>query len=209
MSDRGRAATYDRRFVAALYDVDVRLTSRLIWGASVSSQARFMADVLRAGPALDVPAGTGLITAKALTMCDDAPLVVAVDLSRQVLLRARHRLAGRAVYVEADVEHLPFRDGAFGSAHSSNGFHLFRDTSRAAREIARTCRPRARVAATTWTDRGSVIARSYQRLLARLGHIEPPRPPEAHVSTLEAAGLITETSMVTGTLLQWTGHKRQ
>jgi ubiquinone/menaquinone biosynthesis C-methylase UbiE len=208
VSDRGRAGTYDRRFVAVLYDLDVRLTSRPIWGASVASQARLLSEVLETGPVLDVPAGTGLITAKAVASRERAALVVAVDLSRAVLLRARGRLGSRAVYVEADVSRLPFRAGAFAAAHSANGFHLFPDVSSAAQELERVCRPRGRVVVTTWTDRGHVVARFYQRLLARLGHVERPRAPETYVAVLEAEGLVTQAIKVTGTLLCWSGRAR-
>jgi ubiquinone/menaquinone biosynthesis C-methylase UbiE len=208
MADRGRASTYDRRWVPALYDLDVRLTSRLIWGASVASQARLLADMLTAGPLLDVPAGTGLITRKAVEGQTASPLIVAVDLSGQMLRRARRRLDARAVYVEADVTQLPFRDGAFAGAHSSNGFHLFPSPSLAAQELARVTRPGGRVVVTTWTDCGHLLARSYQRLLARLGHVEAPRSPAEHVETIEAAGMLTDARTVTGTLLQWKGRRR-
>lgn len=208
MTDRGRAETYDRRWVPELYDLDVRLTSRLLWGASVGSQARLLADVLTEGPVLDVPAGTGLITARAVRDKPSDALIVAVDLSGRVLRRARGRLGGRAVYVEADVGQLPFCDGAFAAAHSSNGFHLFPDTSMAAAELVRVTRPAGLLVVTTWTDRGHLLARAYQRLLARLGHVEIPRTPAHYVSTIEAAGGVTETQATTGTLLRWKGHRR-
>ena len=208
VGNRGRASTYDRRFVAALYDLDVRLTSRPIWGSSVSSQAQLMSEILAISPVLDAPCGTGLITARAIARHEPGSLVVAVDLSRTMLLRARRRLGDRAAYVEADIARLPFRDGAFAAAHSSNGFHLFPDITTATQELARVCRAGGRVIVTTWTDRGHVVARSYQRLLARLGHVEPPRAPDVYVSTLEAGGLTTETASVTGALLRWSGRRR-
>jgi ubiquinone/menaquinone biosynthesis C-methylase UbiE len=207
MADRGRAATYDRWWVPALYDLDVRFASRLVWGASVATQARLLADVLTEGPVLDVPAGTGLFTARAVRARRSDSLIVAVDLSGRVLRRARRRLGDRAVYVEADVGRLPFRDGTFAAAHSSNGFHLFPDTSTAAEELVRVTRPTGRLVVTTWTDRGHVVARWYQRLLARLGHVNVPRSPADHISTIEAAGGVTETHTTTGTLLQWEGRR--
>jgi ubiquinone/menaquinone biosynthesis C-methylase UbiE len=207
MADRGRASIFDRRWVPALYDLDVRLCSRSIWGASVASQARLLADLVTAGLVLDVPAGTGLFTGKALAGRPGGPLIVAVDLSGQMLRRARRRLGDRAVYVEADVAQLPFREGAFPAAHSANGFHLFPSPSLAAQELARVTRPGGRVVVTTWTDRGHLLARSYQRLLARLGHVETPRSPTDYVATIEAAGLLTDAHTVTGTLLQWKGTR--
>jgi ubiquinone/menaquinone biosynthesis C-methylase UbiE len=110
------------------------------------------------------------------------------------------------VYVEADVAQLPFRDGAFATAHSSNGFHLFPSPSLAAQELARVTRPEGRVAVTTWTDQGHLVARRYGRLLARLGHIEAPRSPATFLAMLDAVGMRTEESTVTGTLLRWQGR---
>jgi ubiquinone/menaquinone biosynthesis C-methylase UbiE len=195
--------------VAALYDLDIRLTSRVIWGVSLRTQAGLLAQTLRDGPVLDVPAGTGLVTAEALRSVEAPPLVVAVDLSRQMLLRSRSRLRHRAVFVEADVARLPFRDGAFAAAHSANGFHLFPDAASAAREISRVCRPGGKVVVTTWTDQGHLVARLYQRLLARLGHIERPRSPTHFRELFEGALLQTEKSQTTGTLLQWTGRRKR
>lgn len=207
MVDRGRAAIFDRWWVPALYDLDVRFASRLVWGASVASQARLLAEVLNEGPVLDVPAGTGLFTTRALRGRRNDSLIVAVDLSGRVLRRARRRLGDRAVYVEADVGHLPFRDGTFAAAHSANGFHLFPDVPRAAEELVRVTRPAGRLVITTWTDRGHVVARLYQRLLARLGHVNAPLSPAHHISTIEAAGGATDTHITTGTLLQWKGRR--
>lgn len=131
-----------------------------------------------------------------------------MDLSGRVLRRARRRLGDRAVYVEANVEQLPFRDGTFAAAHSSNGFHLFPNVSSAARELVRVTRPGGKLVVTTWTDGGHLLARWYQRLLARLGHVEIPRSPAEYVSTIEAAGGTTETEAITGTLLRWEGRRR-
>lgn len=231
MPGMGRAASFERPFVPALYDLDVRLTSRLIWGTSVRDQARFAAAVIdrATGPVLEVPVGTGLVTRKALrrraahrsarssqdstgvrgwTRPTGTPIVVAVDLSAAVLRRARRRLGDRAVYVQADVSHLPFRAGAFHAAHSGNGFHLFPDPTAAAAELARTTRPGGRVAITTWTDQGRWPARAYQRLLARLDVTDRPRSVDAYVRLFEGAGLVEHSSTVGGTLLRWRGERR-
>jgi ubiquinone/menaquinone biosynthesis C-methylase UbiE len=216
----GRAANFDRPLVPMLYDLDVRLTSRVVWGTSVTEQARFAARIIDAatGPVLEVPVGTGLITRKALRRsassrrplarsASSAPLLVAVDLSAAVLRRARRRLGRRAVYVRADVAHLPFRTGAFHGAHSGNGFHLFPDPEAAAAELARTTRPGSPVAITTWTDRGRRLARAYQRLLARLDVTGRPRSVDEHARLFTAAGLAEREATVGGTLLRWRGER--
>ena len=210
MPGMGRAAAYDRRFVPELYDLDVRLTSRIVWGTSVAEQARFAAAALDAAagaPVLEVPVGTGLVTAKALRRAGKRPPVVAVDLSGAVLQRARRRLGEQALYVRADVAHLPFRDGAFHAVHSGNGFHLFADREAAASELARTLRPGGLAAITTWTDRGRWLGRTYQRLLARIDVIDRPRTADEHVRTFTGAGLVERSSALGGTLLRWSGTR--
>ena len=195
MSDRGRAPVYDRPLVAALYDLDVRLTSRHLWGTSVADQVRFAREAIAAadgGAVLDLPVGTGLVLDAALPR--RAGLVVAVDLSRAMLRRARRRLGDRAVYVEADVAHLPFRPETFASCHSGNGFHLFADRAAAAAELSRTLQRGGHAAITTWTDQGSRVARAYQRALTNRGHIGTPVALGEHVRTFETAGLCQRSS---------------
>jgi ubiquinone/menaquinone biosynthesis C-methylase UbiE len=207
----GRAASYERPLVPALYDLDVRLTSRLVWGTSVADQARFAADAIDAaggGRVLEVPVGTGLVTAKALAAATTpgAP-VVAVDLSGAVLRRARRRLGDRAVYVRADVAQLPFRESTFHAVHSGNGFHLFPEPEAAAAELARTLRSGGSAAITTWTDQGGRLARAIQRLYARLDVTAPARTAADHAGTFARAGLVEQSSTMGGTLLRWCGHK--
>jgi len=256
MPGMGRAANFERPFVPALYDLDVRVTSRLVWGTSVAEQARFAAAVIggATGPVLEVPVGTGLVTRKALrasgrrsagsaarlagcrerrsgdpegaagvgapvhrlsgavggvrrAAASDAPLLVAVDLSAAVLRRARRRLGDQAVYVRADVAHLPFRAEAFHAVHSGNGFHLFPEPAAAATELARTARPDSPVAITTWTDQGRWLARRVQRLLARVDAVNRPRSAAEHIRTFAEAGLRQQSAQLGGTVLRWSGRR--
>lgn len=229
MPGMGRAANFERPFVPALYDLDVRLTSRLVWGTSVAEQARFAAAVIHGatGPVLEVPVGTGLVTRKALRRASrrtsqrsarrsagvrpapatDPPLLVAVDLSAAVLRRARSRLGDQAVYVRADVAHLPFRAAAFHAVHSGNGFHLFPDPAAAATELTRTARPGSPVAITTWTDQGRWLARRVQRLLARVDAVNRPRSVSDHTRVFAEAGLTEQSAQLGGTVLRWSGRR--
>ncbi len=209
MRVRGRAGLYERPLVAALYDLDVRLTSRPLWGTSLRDQVRFATDALldAEGPVLEVPVGTGLVLKRALARRRRATVVVGVDLSRAMLRRAQRRLGTRAALVQADVMHLPFRDGAFAAVHSGNGFHLFPSRHTAAREITRTLQPGGVAAITTWTDQGGRPARIYQRLLVGLGQITPQVSVAEHVRTFRDAGLLERTSQVGGTLLRWVGTR--
>jgi ubiquinone/menaquinone biosynthesis C-methylase UbiE len=205
---RGRAATYDRPLVASLYDIDLRLMSRALWGMSLAEQVRLLAETMSSadgGLVLELPVGTGLVLERAKG--DDSAFVIAVDLSAAMLRRARGRLGACAAYVEADAAHLPFRDGAFAACHSGNGFHVFPDRQSAATELARVTRRGGRAAVTSWTDRGNRVARAYHRLLARLGQVNEPLPPDDHCRTFEAAGFVTTATTTRGTVLRWTGHR--
>lgn len=202
------ASIYDRPFVAALYDLDVRLASRHLWGTSVADQVSFARGALSTadgGRMLEVPAGTGLVMAAAVASSPSRPFIVAADRSEAMLRRAQRRMGARAVYVIVDIARLPFRDGAFAAVHSGNGFHLFPDRSQAAAELTRTLEPGGLAAITTWTNHGKHLARAYQRVLHRLGLITEPVSPDQHASTFERAGLIERSRVMGGTLLRWTG----
>lgn len=75
---------------------------------------------------LEAGAGTGRLTH---IFAEIAPVVVAVDMSRDSLLRNRVQHLGRTRhpvhYVHADLTHLPLRDGAFGRcAHAGVYEHI-------------------------------------------------------------------------------------
>ncbi len=209
--ERSRWAIYDRPLVAALYDVDIRLSSRLLWGAPLARQARFMAELLddaASRPLLEVPGGTGAVLAMALARARAKPSRIAVvDMSAAMLVRARRRLGDGAVYVRADVNRLPFADGTFAAVHSGNGFHVFADRAAAASELVRVTTAGGAAGITTWTRRGRRLAEGYMALLERLGSIGRPETPEEHAARFAAAGFVEERSEVAGSLLLWRGRR--
>src|SRR5690606_16501656 len=92
-----------------------------------------------------------------------------------LIAAARHRSAHvmpRIEYRVADAERLPFADGRFDRVVSTFGVMFAGDHVRAARELARVCRPGGRVALATWTPDGA-IARFFA-LLASHGHAPAP-----------------------------------
>lgn len=100
-----------------------------VWGwSSVSGRRRFarrarmMADAMKyAGRVLEFGAGTGEFTR---VLAPTAPLYVAVDISRDLLLKGRESGAfAHAHLVEADLHRLPFRRGAFDHVHGSSVLH--------------------------------------------------------------------------------------
>lgn len=92
-----------------------------------------------AGPAsraLDVATGAGHT---ALALAPRSGLVVATDLTREMLAEARKLAAGAAnvVFQRADVHRLPYRDGAFDVVASRRAPHHFSDIRAAIAEMHR------------------------------------------------------------------------
>lgn len=83
-----------------------------------------------AGPVLDLGCGEGIFNGV-------SPAMVGVDRALDAARRARRG-------VVADLERLPFRDGATAGAVLVNVLHAVRDPRRALEELARTMAPGAR-----------------------------------------------------------------
>lgn len=91
-----------------------------------------------AGATLDVGCGVGKLgEALAATGRARGPLV-GTDFHATLLEEVREGYAG---LVQADVHHLPFKDGAFAAAITTNALHHFPDPVRAMSEIARVLGP--------------------------------------------------------------------
>jgi SAM-dependent methyltransferase len=76
--------------------------------------------------------------------------VEACDLSLAMVARGRARVP-RANWMRADVQQLPYPNGAFDHVLSSFGAVLAPRAKRTARELARVCAPGGTVALTAWT----------------------------------------------------------
>lgn len=128
------------------------------------------ADVRSGEQVLDVACGNGNT---ALAAARRAALSVGVDYVPALLDRARERAAAERLDVtwqEGDAERLPFEDAAFDVVLSTFGVMFAADQRRAARELARVCRPRGRIGLACWTPEGAVGA--LFRVVAR--HAPPP-----------------------------------
>ena len=99
---------------------------------------------------LDVGCGTGRLAARLI----DTPgvrSVVGCDFSAGMLAHAAERLraasAGstRVALVRGDATRLPFADGSFDAAVSTEAFHWFPDQGAALRELGRVLRPNGRL----------------------------------------------------------------
>lgn len=94
------------------------------------------------GRVLEVGVGTGVN----LPLYPPGASVVALDASAPMLRRARRRPAcARVAAVQADLHHLPFRDGAFDAVTGSLVFCSVADPERALGEVHRVLRPGGRL----------------------------------------------------------------
>lgn len=123
---------------------------------------------------LDVATGTGNV---ALAAARRGAVVTGADLTPRMLELAGARAAREGAdleLVEADLQDLPFPDGAFDVAVSGFGLIFAPRPEEAVAELARVLRPGGRLALTSWAE-GGYVARMGELVRARL----PPLPPGA------------------------------
>jgi len=202
-------------------DLDRRWRQR---AADAVSRDPFDAAAPRSGQALpvagihplvvDVCTGTGDLAAAVLRRWRRAR-VVACDLSRPMLVRARAKLAGaglarRSAVVEADALALPMPDGCADAACCAFGVRNLADEARGLAEMVRVVRPGGRVVVLEFhrPRRGSlagIFSLYFRRILPTLGgwisggrhggyaylvrSIERFGPPERLVEAMRRAGL--------------------
>lgn len=105
------------------------------------------AGVAPAARILDIGCGTGLFMRRLLE-ADPACHVTGLDLSEQMLARARHccrelppQQAARTHLVQADAEYLPFDDGEFDVITCNHSFHHYPHQGKVLREMNRVLAP--------------------------------------------------------------------
>jgi len=103
---------------------------------------------------LDVACGTGIYTR---SIAKEAEKVYGMDISQGMLEQARKRAEKQGLsnifLARADVENLPFPNDFFSAACCSGALHLFPDTVKALREIARVLKPGSPLTVMTFTRR--------------------------------------------------------
>jgi ubiquinone/menaquinone biosynthesis C-methylase UbiE len=138
-------AAYDR--LAPVYDRRWRLYTEATLSAALEGIEPGPEEVL-----LDLGAGTGELTRRLLAR-RPAPLVVALDLSREMLLAGQHkRLSSRALLVQGSAARLPFASESFDWVLNANSFHHFEAPRLALAEMQRVLRPAGRLIITDWCD---------------------------------------------------------
>ena len=138
--------------------------------------------------ALDVACGPGIVTA---ALARRAGLVVGVDLAREMIDEAR---GAGGLYLRADVERLPFKDGSFDLVICRNACHHFADPPVVAREMRRVARLGGRVVIEDMAAPEDPARREYHETIERLrdtAHARTLTRPEIR-ALLEAAGLRVE-----------------
>ena len=126
---------------------------------------------IRAGErVLDVAAGNGNATLAAARRFAD---VTSTDYVPALLDKGRERARAEGLSVQfetADVENLPFADGAFDVVLSTYGCMFAPDHARTASEMMRVLRPGGRIGMANWTPAGFI-----GRLFKVIGaHLPPP-----------------------------------
>jgi SAM-dependent methyltransferase len=149
------------------------------------------ADVCAGERVLDVAAGNGNATLAAARRFAD---VTSTDYAPSLLDKGRARAEAEGLKVRfevADVEALPFDDGAFDATLSTFGAMFAPDHERTAQEMLRVTRSGGRNGLANWTP-DSFIGRLFKVMGA---HVQPPagvKPPslwgsEEHLQSLFAA----------------------
>lgn len=102
---------------------------------------------------LDVGSGAGQIAKHLLKYSDPGAQITCIDLSRQMLRRARQRLKSPAPsFVTADLSRLPFADGSFDGVTCGYVLEHLPDPSAGLAELARVMRQGARMLLLTTED---------------------------------------------------------
>jgi len=112
---------------------------------------------------LDVAAGNGNATlAAARRGCEVTSTDYVPTLLEQASERARAE-GLNVVFQVADAEALPYEDGSFDAVLSTFGVMFAPDHQRAASEMARVCRPGARIGLANWTP-SSMVGRVFKTM---------------------------------------------
>jgi len=102
---------------------------------------------------LDVGSGAGQIAKHLLKYADPGAQITCIDLSRQMLIRARQRLKSRApAFVTADLSFLPFADESFDGITCGYVLEHLPEPQMGLAELARVMRPGGRMFLLTTED---------------------------------------------------------
>lgn len=151
------------------------------------------ADIKPGVAALDLGTGTGLLIPHLLDLVGDEGRVYAVDISEEMLNRARHRIKPfppNLSLVCACAENLPFPDASINNVICFAAFPHFDDKLAALKEMRRILKPDGVVLIAHARGRHE-INRMHRRASGPIAHDLVPAP-QAMRALLREAGLMTE-----------------
>jgi ubiquinone/menaquinone biosynthesis C-methylase UbiE len=138
--------------------------------AEASLVARALGDA--AGPWLDVSCGPGGISNRIAARAPERS-IVAVDLSRAMLARARVANPD-AIRIRADAARLPFEDGAFGAVINLAALDLYPEPARVVKEMARVLAPGGALVASAFLSSDTLLgSRVLRQTLTSTAGIHP------------------------------------
>ncbi len=142
---------------------------------------------------LDVGCGTGRLVER-LVDAGGPDRVVGCDFSAGMLREAAARLQGSAgaTLVQGDATRLPFRDGVFDAAVSTEAFHWFPDQAAALRELRRVLRPGGRLLLALVSPPFEIVADAFEVGMRLVGQPLWWTTPSRLRAQVEAAGLRVE-----------------
>ncbi len=161
-----------------------KAVDKLVWDMGQKECSDYLSRALSAipegfsGKILEVPVGTGILTASMYKNLPNAD-ITCLDYSEDMMRSARQRAQScgilNAEFIKGDVGKLPFQDESFDIVLSLNGFHAFPDKDAAYSEVFRVLKSggcfcgcfyiAGETARTDW-----IIRRIYERL----GYFTPP-----------------------------------
>jgi ubiquinone/menaquinone biosynthesis C-methylase UbiE len=116
-----------------------RLSGHIQLGRRIIGSRQF--DIRGMRSILDIGSGAGQLTGHLLNYADRDTRIICIDLSQNMLCRARRRLdSDRPLYVATDVCSLPFAEGSFDGATCGYVIEHVPDTKAGLAEIARVLR---------------------------------------------------------------------
>jgi demethylmenaquinone methyltransferase/2-methoxy-6-polyprenyl-1,4-benzoquinol methylase len=145
----------------------------------------------RGGRHLDVATGTADVALEILRRKGPGTFVAGADISVEMMKIGRRKTmvpgkGGKAAFVRAPAEALPFRDGVFDSASIAFGIRNVVDRGRGLSEMCRVVRPGGRVVVLEFSrPEGSIFGALYRfyfsRVLPRIGGLVSKRSAYAYL----------------------------
>lgn len=139
---------------APFYDFTQRILGKMLVGIDSGEAWKDLVEQLDVSPGshvIEVSPGPGVAQRWLRTKLGTQGVLVALDLSKEMLRQCRKRGDPRARLVHGNAQRLPFVDGAFDALFHFGGVNLFNDAASAIGEFVRVVRPGGLV---SWGDEG-------------------------------------------------------